>query len=647
VSLGRPSLARAILFATTAIVSVFAVASVLESTLLGNADQASVDLFHAARGIASSTVAALAVVWALQRTGSPLARGTGGSLDPEEKELNPLELARWIIRMRWVACAVMGAMVAGAARVRGLLADGALVPLVVVVVLTPALNLLYLALLRRMRSARVGLLLQVVGDLVLLTAALHYSGGVGNPLVALMALHVAIAGIVLTARECYAVAGAAIALSAGLGWAEAVGLATHHPLGLWPNAGQRTLALQPTYVALWSVAQAATLVGIAHFSVTLSENARRARQTLLSVAEGAMAQKSLLEHALETTGTGLRLIGPDLAPTWESSRWREWFGGSARASAPSLAVVRVFEDRAVRVSEISVPEPDPARPGRMRTRSFEITTAPVIGAGDGGRQVVELATDVTDKKRAQAELVRTGKLVAVGELAAVVAHEINNPIAILGAKAQLLLTSHHQEMSPKVQRELQKIVELSERVASIAQGLLSACRPARGARKRMDLRAPIRRVLGMIDAEREKRGVEVDDRLEEPLPVLGNPSELEQVFLNLILNALHAMPNGGKLSVVRCPEAAAGDVAVAVEDTGAGIPREHLDRVFEPFFSTKGEGHGTGLGLSVCLSVVQAHGGRIDIDSEEGKWTRVLVTLPRAAETEEVRGAEAAHLGSG
>lgn len=645
VSESKIPLSRALLIAAIAIVGVFTIAALLEHTVLVGADRPMVELFHAVRGITSSFVAAVAVVWALQRASSPLAKSDGTNAHPLEEELGPLALARWIIRMRWVAAIVTTVMVAGAARFEGALAPGVLPRLVGVVVLVPVLNLIYAGVSGRTRHPRAELVAQVVGDLLLLTALLHYTGGVENPMMALMALHVAIAGIVLPARECYGVAALAIVLSVGLAWAELIGIAPHHPLGLWSES--RSLSSEPRYVALWGAAQSAMLVGIAHFSVTLSENARRARRTLLAMAEGAVEQKSLLERALETTGTGLRLLGPDLRPTFESSLWRDWFGGTARASSPSLAAQRVLEDQVVRVNEVSQPEPDPARPGRMRTRSFEVTTAPVLGSGGTARQVVELVTDVTEKKRAQAELVRTGKLVAVGELAAVVAHEINNPIAILGAKAQLLLSSQHQEMSPKVQRELQKIVELSERVASIAQGLLSACRPARGARKRLDLRSPIRRVLGMIEAERDKRGVQVVDRLGEPLPVQGNSSELEQVFLNLILNALHAMQAGGTLTVTCCEEAAVDEISVAVEDTGSGIPRELLERVFEPFFSTKSEGHGTGLGLSVCLSVVQAHGGRVDIDSEEGKWTRVTVTLPRATEPEEVQGAEAAHLGGG
>lgn len=633
----KSSLARACAFASVAVVGVFGIGSLLESTVFRGADPAHVDLLHASRGVFSSILAAAAVAWALSRTGSPLTDNV--SADPDDA--GSAELARWIIRMRWVAALVLSVLVLGAARVGHLLAPGVVLPLLGTTLLVPLVNLAHMGLLRRSAAPRVGLLAQVVGDLLILTALLHWTGGIGNPLILLMALHVVIAGIVLPPRDCYLVAGLAILLSVGLAWAEVAGIFAHHPIAYGATGGP--IALLPSYVAVWGAAHAVVLVAIAHFAATLSGNARSARAKLLGMAEGAVAQRGLLERALATTGTGLRLVGPDLTPTWESSRWAEWFGGKERASAAQ----RVFEDGSVRVAETSLPEPDPARPGRMRTRSFEVTTAPVVGSDGKTRQVVELAIDVTEKKRAQAELVRTGKLVAVGELAAVVAHEINNPIAILGAKAQLLLGSHSKDMSPKVAQELQKIVELSERVASIAQGLLSACRPARGARKLIDLRSPARRVIGMIEAERAKRKVEVEDALGAPIWVHANGSELEQVFLNLVLNALHAMPTGGTLSLSPCPAAPEGQTGIVVGDTGSGIPRDQLERVFEPFFSTKSEGHGTGLGLSVCLSVVQAHGGQIEIDSEEGQWTKVSVRLPQATPAEEVDGAQAAHLGSG
>jgi two-component system, NtrC family, sensor kinase len=259
--------------------------------------------------------------------------------------------------------------------------------------------------------------------------------------------------------------------------------------------------------------------------------------------------------------------------------------------------------------------------------------------------VVALARDVTEEHAAQARVVRAERLAAVGELAGQVAHEVNNPIAIISAKARLLLRDGHDVLPPKAAQEIGKIAELADRVARIAQGLLSYCRPAPGARVPLDVRLPIRRALAYVEARARGDGVLIHDELPERLPPLyANAAELEQVFLNLFLNALDAMPGGGRLRVsatigatlppgaLRAASADGGDrtaeaLTVSVGDTGAGIPPGILTRVFEPFLTTKG-GKGSGLGLSICQGIVRSHGGEIDVGNAAGGGTVVTLTLP-------------------
>jgi signal transduction histidine kinase len=224
----------------------------------------------------------------------------------------------------------------------------------------------------------------------------------------------------------------------------------------------------------------------------------------------------------------------------------------------------------------------------------------------------------------------------VGELAGQVAHEVNNPIAILGAKARLLLREGREPLPPHAAAELAKIVGLSDRVARIAQGLLSYCRPSPGARALVDVRLPMRSALAFVEGRARSAGVEISEALPETLPpVRANAGELDQVFLNLLLNALDAMPSGGRLEVRAGTALRVGDatswVEVEVTDTGHGIPAELRERVFEPFLTTKPDGVGSGLGLSICLGLVRSHGGEISIESEPGRPTRALVRLPAAA----------------
>lgn len=245
-------------------------------------------------------------------------------------------------------------------------------------------------------------------------------------------------------------------------------------------------------------------------------------------------------------------------------------------------------------------------------------------------QAEALEHALVTQREAQAQALRAARLAAVGELAGQVAHEVNNPIAIMSAKARLLLRQHGTTIPPHVATEIGKIAEQSDRVARIAQGLLSYCRPAPGARSSLDLRVPIRRALAYVEARAAAAGVRVSDELPGLLPsVRANAAELEQVFLNLFLNALDAMPHGGMLRVTAHEEQRGGATTLAVDvmDTGEGIHEEILPRIFEPFLTTKGH-NGSGLGLSICQGLVGSHGGAIAVESRVGRGTRMTVRLP-------------------
>lgn len=247
--------------------------------------------------------------------------------------------------------------------------------------------------------------------------------------------------------------------------------------------------------------------------------------------------------------------------------------------------------------------------------------------------VGELRRGEQEQSRIHARALRAEKLAAIGDLAGRVAHEVNNPIAIISAKARLLLSDHRHDISAHAAGELAKITDLADRIAGIAQGLLASCRPPLGVAAPCDAGRIVRNALAMIAPAAGAAGVRVTDALGDGLPpVLVNAGEIERVFLNLFLNALDAMPHGGRLSVSADVDAAASfparELRVTVADDGVGIPPEIRDRIFEPFVSTKPPGKGTGLGLSICLGLMRGNGGTIDVDSEPGRGTRVVLRLP-------------------
>ncbi len=289
------------------------------------------------------------------------------------------------------------------------------------------------------------------------------------------------------------------------------------------------------------------------------------------------------------------------------------------------ALVDVRERGEARRFELSAP-PGP------RGHCYEARLVPL-----GEAEVLMVVRDITARKQRESMLLQATKLAAIGEIAGNVAHEVNNPIGIVSAKARLLLSDPREQLSPKVRSELTKMVEQCDRIGLLTRSLLEFARPPASAeRVPVDVHEPLEKALAMVRGRSKKGACEVVRELAEGLPpVVANPNELQQVFLNLLINAADAIPDGGRITartrVGLTLESARPAIAVEIEDTGYGIDEEAIGRIFEPFFTTKGEVKGTGLGLAICRNIVGAHGGTIEARSAPGKGAVFVVTLPASA----------------
>ena len=232
-------------------------------------------------------------------------------------------------------------------------------------------------------------------------------------------------------------------------------------------------------------------------------------------------------------------------------------------------------------------------------------------------------------KASQAQLVQSGKMAAVGQLAAGVAHEVNNPLQIILSRVQLLMM-RHQEQDGLV-KDLRLIESNVKRISRIIRSLLDFARHNSGEEehKEIDLVYLVNQTLNLMHHLMEK--AEVDARLhvdgEKPARIAGNTGEMEQVFLNLIINALQAMPEGGgeiRVDIEPSDEV----VIVRLHDSGEGIPEDNLPKIFDPFFTTREEAGGTGLGLSIIFGIVEKHNGSIEVDSEIGQGTTFTLRFP-------------------
>jgi len=226
-----------------------------------------------------------------------------------------------------------------------------------------------------------------------------------------------------------------------------------------------------------------------------------------------------------------------------------------------------------------------------------------------------------------ANALQGGKLAAVGELAGRIAHEINNPIGIIRTTAQLLLED--KSLSPRVASVFEKIDRHSRRVAELTQGLLTYSRPSLGEKHPLDLNATIEETLYLAESRFSGSEIRLEKDLAPSLPQIpASRNEIQQILLNLINNAVDAMPQGGVLKIETGSEEGGDHVVLSITDTGLGISRHVLNRIFDPFFTTKEEGKGTGLGLSITHGLVRSHGGTIEVCSEEAKGTTFLIRFP-------------------
>lgn len=235
------------------------------------------------------------------------------------------------------------------------------------------------------------------------------------------------------------------------------------------------------------------------------------------------------------------------------------------------------------------------------------------------------------------QLLQTGKMASIGELSAGVAHEINNPLAIILTERQILLdiSGNHTALDPEFKRELEdslwQIDVQVNRCKRITHNLLTFSRRTESMIETVDLNAFISEIIDLVEREAGVDGIQFKTTFDEDLsPILSDPSQLQQVFLNLVTNAMSGLQNKpyGSIHIQTRKDNQDKGIEIKVSDTGSGIAPEHIDRIFDPFFTTKPVGKGTGLGLSICYSIMEKLGGNIAVKSEPDKGCEFTLFLP-------------------
>jgi PAS domain S-box-containing protein len=274
------------------------------------------------------------------------------------------------------------------------------------------------------------------------------------------------------------------------------------------------------------------------------------------------------------------------------------------------------------------------------TEVFVLITSNVIRDAQGNPVGYEgIMRDITEGKRLDAELKKTqayliqaAKMRALGDLVAGVAHELNNPLMASETMLHVIQENLHDDCPNRTRVEL--VQECNWRMAKIIDHLREFSRQARAVFEPLDIRVPIENALMFLRQQLFNHNITTTKELAPDLPqVLGDSNQLEQVFLNLISNARDAMegreqPKELAIRAKLLKTKGQKEIEVLIRDTGKGIPRNMMEKVFVPFFTTKEVGKGLGLGLSICYGIIENHGGRIEFDSQEGQGTRFRVFLP-------------------
>jgi len=342
--------------------------------------------------------------------------------------------------------------------------------------------------------------------------------------------------------------------------------------------------------------------------------------------------KDFSENIVESLNVGVLAV--DLAGIVESWNTRmEQLFGVARQDAVGRQLGSLLPDELAR--EIAARGDQEQITGIYKQRlqhqgkllTLNVSITPLVSKSNERIGRLLLFDDVTQRERMEEQMSQTEKLTSLGLLAAGVAHEVNTPLAVISNYIQML-AKQMPEGDPR-QSLIEKIVKQTFRASEIVNNLLNFSRTGAAEASDVDVNRVVEETLSLVAHPLKTSHIQVMKDLGQPLPpVRGSANKLQQVFLNLFLNARDAMPSGGMLEVRTA--AHNGSVEIEIADTGGGIAREHIHRIFDPFFTTKASGRGTGLGLSVSYGIIKEHAGKIDVRSTPGKGTSFHVEFPAA-----------------
>jgi signal transduction histidine kinase len=616
-------------------------------------------LLHLIRGAASTLLLAGIVAWYLLRVGIPGFAPPPGA-EPAtafvEVEARARQHGRWFVRARWLAMGVILGLILTGGPFTRMLPRAAMGQLLAWWAVLPVANLWFQRTVGGTRSPERHLVVQAIVDLVVLTGLLNASGGLENPFYIAYIFHVIIASIMLPRRRSLAVTCVALALFLVLVVGEAAHLLPHYENQVFPHARIAELTHRPVdgseggeaihaaHDPLFVSGEAGTFVFVlllaAWLTMLVTDRLRQSEERLERTARSAVLERRRLESVVHAASVGMILLDPDLTVRWFSplaSVWLRWDESVIGRRCPLYGpgdgcetgpAARVLETGRPAEVERTLPGDD-GGPRRLRH-----IASPVRDATGRVVQVVEVVEDVTVRRALEAEALHAGKMSVLGRMAAGIAHEIGNPLSSMATRLRLMESRADPEF---LQTSLTLLQGQVSRIGRIVHGVSQFARVAGQEWMTWEVNAAVEEAMGVAELDSRLHGILIERVLAAPSPLVrGVRDQLVQVVLNLLLNGAEAMSGHGTLLVETAQRG--GEVAIAVQDSGVGMDEKARARLFEPFFTTKPRG--TGLGLSISYTMVHAHGGRFQVQSEPGRGARFVVLLPAAESGTAAQGGE-------
>ncbi len=458
-------------------------------------------------------------------------------------------------------------------------------------------------------------------DLLITSMLVYVTGGAQSPYTFLYALSIVSAGALSYRRGAVVVTVAslvAITLVSLAAWTGAIDLPMSAQARPWEQGGiDLVRSVGINYAAL---------IGVGALAFIFGDQLQRGAETLATTRKAVADLYTLHQDIVRSLGSGLITIAPNGTVLTANSAAGEilrknpaaMINQSIAALMPGLAVLLADKDEIER-ADLTVQ-------AGAHELAIGVTVSPLRDVRDQMIGRVVNFQDLTELRRLEQQNRRSERLVTVGQLAAGIAHEIRNPLASISGSIELLKQT---PQASEDDRTLMTIVHREiTRLNVLIGDLLDYANPRAQQAVDLDLGVLIDETLQVAKGDQAFAEVDVASDITRPLELSADPAKLRQVLWNLLRNAADAAAAGGKHVTVTARGETTG-VTVTVADDGPGIAREHIPRMFDPFFTTKSKG--TGLGLATCHAIIAEHGGRIDVESEVGKGTKMVVRLPRPA----------------